>query len=63
VGKIMLGVVIVMMILYALNAVSLDQFLSVWTYAFVAAVKGAVFAAIPLGFLFGAYFWLKEAAS
>jgi hypothetical protein len=58
-----LGVVAVAVVLYFLGFISLDSFMSVWSTAFVAMVKGALFAVVPAGFLLGGYLFLREAFS
>jgi len=63
---VVLAPIMVAIVLYANNTISLDQFLSVWTNAVVAIVKGAVLAAILAPFLIvaiRAYVWLREAFS
>ena len=40
-----------------LGLISLDTFTVLWQGAFVVAVKSAVFAMIPFGFLFGILTW------
>lgn len=49
--------IVVVAALTMFGVISLETFTSLWQEAFVVAIKAAVFAMIPGGFLFGILTW------